>query len=307
MGRLSSAVILTARTLYRVPVPPAVYTHALQEARRPMPPGGVLKRHAVDVEMLGRTRCVWLDRHRAENGVLVHLHGGAYVSGPFAGDWEWLSEQAAAQGCAAVMIDYRSAPDHTHPIALDDSEAVLRALAAEDGPLRRAPWVLTGQNAGGALALTIARHIVDGSLAVPAPAALVIMSPWLDLTLDNTQITETGRHDPVHERRMLRAAATRYAGRTPLGDPDLSPLSADLSGLPPLHLSVGTKDIVETDVRLARLQLEEQGVDLRYREVGGRIGTLVRLRRGEDMTRLVTEQEEFVAEHLAAGGLSPRR
>ena len=160
MGRIGDAVVRGARTVRRIPIPSAVSLPALQEARRARPQGGVLKRHGVEVEMIGRTRCIWLDEHRADQGIIVHLHGGAYVSGPFASDWAWLSRQAQAQDCAALMVDYRTAPDHTHPIAIEDTEAVLRALT-EDGRLRAGNWVLTGQHAGGGLALTVARRLVE--------------------------------------------------------------------------------------------------------------------------------------------------
>src|SRR5690625_7212481 len=77
-----------ARTVRRIPIPSALSHQALREARRPNPPSAVLKRHAVEVEMIGRTRCVWLDGHLArQEPVIVHLNGGAYVSGPFASDW----------------------------------------------------------------------------------------------------------------------------------------------------------------------------------------------------------------------------
>lgn len=309
MGRIRDAVVVGARAVYRVPVPAAVYTHSLREARRSLPPGRVQRTHAVDVEMLGRTRCVWLDRHLADRGVIVHLHGGAYVSGPFAGDWEWLSAQADAARCAGLMVDYRFGPDHTYPVAQDDALAVLTELA-RSGVIADGTWVLSGQNAGGGLALTVARRIRGGAesddaagtddaegtegTAIPAPAGLVLMAPWVDLTLENTGITETGRHDPVHERRMLEAAARCYAGRTSLEDPDLSPLYADLAGIGPLHLSVGTRDILLTDTRIEKMQLEELGVDVTYREVGGRLGVVLRLRRGEDMQRLLREQAAFV-------------
>lgn len=295
---LREAAVVTARTVHHTPVPPSVYIHGLREARRPLPPGGVQKAHAIDLEMIDRTRCVWLDRHRADHGVLVHLHGGAFVSGPFAGDWEWLSRQAQALGCAGLMIDYRSAPDHRHPVALEDTRAVLAALDGEH--LLDVPWALSGQNAGGGLALVVARHLAAGSSA--RPAAVVAMAPWMDLGLENASISETGRRDPFHERRMLRAAVKSYAGRTPLDDPDLSALHTDLSALPPLHLSVGTADIFLTDTRVARVELTEQGVDVRYREISGRLGTLVRLRGGEDMRRLLDEQTRFLRERLSPRG-----
>lgn len=302
MGRIRETVrdvvTVSARAVHRTPVPPVVYTHGLREARRPLPPGGVQKAHAIDLEMIDRTRCVWLDRHRADNGIIVHLHGGAFVSGPFAGDWEWLSRQTQALGCAGLMIDYRVAPDHTHPVALEDTEAVLAALA-DAGRLEN-PWVISGQNAGGGLALTVVRRLADegGGASIPAPAGVVVMAPWLDLELDNTRISEAGRRDPYHERRMLEAAAASYAGRTPLADPELSPINADLSRISPLHLSVGTSDIFLTDVRVQKVRLVEQGIDVRYREISGRLGTLVRLRRGEDMRRLLTEQVAFLRDVL---------
>lgn len=307
MGRIGDAVVRGARTVRRIPIPSAVSLPALQEARRARPQGGVLKRHGVEVEMIGRTRCIWLDEHRADQGIIVHLHGGAYVSGPFASDWAWLSRQAQAQDCAALMVDYRTAPDHTHPIAIEDTEAVLRALT-EDGRLRAGNWVLTGQHAGGGLALTVARRLVEqaaqqeSSAAVPAPGAVVAVSPWLDLELVGAGITETGDADPVHERRALRDAARAYAGRTPLSDPDLSPLNASHRGLPPLHLGVGMKDMFLPDVRVLRLQLEEEGVEVAYREVSGRLGLQLFQRRGEDIDRLHREQAEAIA-----AGLRPAR
>ncbi|PZP14541.1 MAG: esterase [Brachybacterium faecium] len=296
MGRIRDAVVVGARTVRRVPIPSAATNHALREARRALPPGAVQKRHAVDVEMIGRTRCVWLDAHRRDRGLIVHLHGGAYVSGPFPSDWTWLSKQADALDCAALMVDYRTAPDHTHPVARDDSEGVLHALAA-DGRLTAGPWVLSGQHAGGGLAFAIARRLREQS-EIPAPAALITMSPWLDLELANAGITETDQVDPVHERRMLREAARAYAGRTPLDDPDLSPINASLEGLPPVHLSVGTRDLFLSDVRVAKLQLEENGLSVTYREINGRLGLQLVQRRGEDLERLHREQGELIARAL---------
>lgn len=298
MGRIRDSLVVGARAAVRVPIPTALSTHAMREARTAMPPGFVQKKHAIDVEMLGRTRCVWLDRHHADKGVIVHLHGGAYLSGPFAADWAWLSRHAHEQGCAALMIDYRTAPDHQHPIALDDVEAVLAALG-EQGVLGETPWVLSGQHAGGGLALVVTRRLLDAEApVVPAPSAIIAVCPWLDLELSNSGISEAGAADPVHERRLLREAACIYAGRTPLSDPALSPINGSLRGMPPLHLSVGTKDLFLSDVRVARLQLEENEVDVRYRELNGRLGLRLWMRRGEDMERVHREHSQLITTAL---------
>jgi monoterpene epsilon-lactone hydrolase len=285
----------------RLPLPRGVYTNALREARRPLPPGKVQKTHAVDVEMIGRTRCVWLDRHLADRGIVVHLHSGAFVSGPFQGDWEWLSGRVDTQQCAGLMIDYRFAPDHQHPVALDDTLAVLDTLAGRGilGGKDAAPWVISGFNAGAGLAAATLCSVRDGrpglQNTIPLPSLLVAMSPWLDLELNNTGITETGHRDFPQERRMLAVAAQAYAGRTPLDDPLLSPVNADLRGLPPVHLSVGTKDIFLTDTRVARLQLEQADLEVSYREVAGRLGVLPWFARTEDTGRLLREQDALIA------------
>lgn len=297
MGRIRDAVVTGARAVRRIPIPATLSHQALSEARRPNPPGHVLKSHAIEPEMIGRTRTVWLDEHRAGNGVIVYLHGGAYVSGPFASDWAWLSRQAEARGCAGLMIDYRNAPDHQHPVGRDDVESALAVLAA-DGRLAGRPWVLAGQHSGGGLAVVIARRLRERP-EIPAPAALIAMSPWLDLELSNAGITETDQSDPVHERRLLRDAARRYAGRTALDDPDLSPINARLDGLPPIHLSVGMRDLFLSDVRVAKLQLEETGADLSYREVSGRLGLQLIPRKGEDIERLHREQAELLERVLS--------
>jgi acetyl esterase/lipase len=308
MGRIRDAVVTGARAAARIPIPSALTHQALREARSPQPPSHVMKSHAIEGEMIGRTRTVWLDRHRLDGGLIVHLHGGAYVSGPFTSDWAWLSRQVEAHDCAGLMVDYRNAPDHQHPVARDDVEAVLAALGA-DGRLGAGPWVLSGQHSGGGLAVVVARRLVEGTGAgqdgqdpLPAPAAIVIMSPWLDLELSTAGMSETGQVDPVHERRLLRDAARRYAGRTPLEDPDLSPINRGLEGLPPLHLSVGQKDLFASDARVARLQLEEHGADFAYREIGGRLGLQLMPRKGEDIERLHREQSELIGRALHPEG-----
>ncbi|MDN6301757.1 MAG: alpha/beta hydrolase [Brachybacterium sp.] len=298
MGRIRDAVVTGARAVRRIPIPSTLTHQALREARSPLPPGHVLKTHAIEHEMIGRTRTVWLDEHRSENGLIVFLHGGAYVSGPFASDWAWLSRQVDALGCAGLMIDYRNAPDHQHPVGRDDVEAGPAAGGAYVGRVGR-PGGLAGQHSGGGLGFVIARRL-RGQDAVPAPAALIAMSPWLDLELSNAGITETDQVDPVHERRLLRDAARRYAGRTPLDDPDLSPINASLEGLPPVHLSVGMRDLFLSEVRVATLQLEENGAELHYREISGRLGLQLIPRKGEDIERLHREQSELLARVLGS-------
>ncbi|WP_058234697.1 alpha/beta hydrolase fold domain-containing protein [Devriesea agamarum] len=292
MSRVRRALVQTAGAVWRLPLPDRLYTKSFGFVRQAVPGGSIQRRHAVDVEMIGRARTVWLDRHKADAGIVIHLHGGAYLAGPLGGDWDWLSTTARARDCAGLMIDYRLAPDHRHPVALDDVEAVLNEL-----PLSQRPWVLSGQNAGGGLALVALRRRREAGAALPG--GTLLMSPWIDLELNNATMSETDMHDSFHERRTYHAAARIYAARTRLDDPDLSPVGTDLTGLPPLFLAVGTKDIFLTDVRIFRIQLQEQGLDVTYREVGGRLTFIPRLRRGPELDRLLEQQGDFIAKAFA--------
>lgn len=287
MNRLKDYATIAGRTLTRTPLPDWAYSTAFGKMRIPLPGGKVAKKHAVDQELANRTRVVWLDKHKAGAGIIVYLHGGGYSSGPFAGEWRWLSQQVDARECAGLLIDYRYGPDYVHPTALDDTAAAITDLAPTN-------WVLAGHQSGCALALGLVNR-----LSVPKrPAALVLMNPWLDLEMTNVELSETETRDPVHERRYWKLSAEAYAGRTPLNDPELSPVNGPLTDLPPIHYSVGTKDIFLTDSRVVKLQLERAGVALTYREVGGRLSVSPWLRRGADIDRLSREQAVFIERAL---------
>ena len=246
MGRIRDAVVTGARAAARIPIPSALTHQALREARSPQPPSHVLKSHAIEQEMIGRTRTVWLDRHHRGNGLIIHLHGGAYVQGESRQTWEWLEEVARRAGTAAAMIHYRLAPRHRYPAAVDD---VLRALAdmQRETVLRPGRWVLSGDSAGAGLALAVAQTLA--ATGVDAPAALLLESPWSDLSRED------------HGEESLKVAARLYAGAVPRTEPRLSPALGDLTGLPPVHLVGGDRDpLVHDGRRLIAALAEAVGV-----------------------------------------------
>lgn len=287
MNRIQDYAKIAGRTLTRTPLPDWAYSTAFGKVRIPVPGGKVAKRHAVDVELINRTRVVWLDRHKAAAGIVIYLHGGGYSAGPFTGEWQWLSQQVDGRECAGLMIDYRYGPDYVHPTALDDSQAVIDELK----PIN---WVIAGHQSGCGLALALVGRLEPEA----RPSGLVLMNPWLDLEMSNLELAETETHDPVHERRYWKLSAQGYAGRAELADPELSPVNSHFSQLPPIHFSVGTKDIFLTDSRVVKLQLEQAGCALTYREIGGRISVTPWLRRGADMDRLMREQAVFTERAL---------
>jgi acetyl esterase/lipase len=284
---------LASRGLPRLPFPVNVRIQRL--GRMPRPPRALRAGQHVETRTAGGVPVTWLRPSLADRGVLVFLHGGSYVTGPVSGQWRWLAAIGAELSVAAVMVDYRLAPEHPHPAALDDVVAAVRALTSA-GVLRPGRWALAGDSSGGALALAATRSLV--AAGSPLPAALVLMAPWVDLTLADPRIPGTEPDDPVLSRRFLAPSAAAYAGRTPLDDHRLSPLHGDLGGLPPVHLAVGTRDILVHDVRLLRRRLRDAGVAVDHLEEPGALHAYPTLGPGPAADRAVGAQAAFLRERL---------
>lgn len=181
------------------------------------------------------------DRSRA----VLYLHGGGYVV------FSPLSHRALAAavsrsvGAPVWVPDYRLAPEHPYPAALDDAVGAYGALL--DRGLDPARLAVVGDSAGGGLAVALLVHLRDDG--VPAPACAVLLSPWTDLTRRSPAVRERAQRDPLLNPRYLVAPAEAYAAGRPLDHPDLSPVYADLAGLPPLLVHAGTDEILFDDAR----------------------------------------------------------
>jgi acetyl esterase/lipase len=180
---------------------------------------------------------------------LLHLHGGGYVIGSPETHAGLIGELALRAGLRTTAVDYRKAPEHLFPAAVDDALAAYRDLLASGVEAR--DLVIAGDSAGGGLAL--ATLIAAREAGLPLPAAVVLFSPWVDLTLAGGSMRSKEAADPVFDASDIQAYAELYLGKE--GDPTdplASPLLADLSGLPPLLVQVGANEVLLDDaVRLA--------------------------------------------------------
>lgn len=185
-------------------------------------------------------------RHGEPTGTLVHLHGGGFTVGSPAAARSWAGALAARLGLEVILPDYRLAPEHPFPAGLDDAEAVVADVLERWDP---ATVVVSGDSAGANLALVAVMDRRRASL--PLPAALVLLSPWLDLTVDRLDRPELVRRDPLLNPEWLAACAVAYAPGQ-FDDPRVSPLLGDLAGLPPTLVQGGSDDILAPDAaRLA--------------------------------------------------------
>jgi acetyl esterase/lipase len=179
---------------------------------------------------------------------LLYLHGGGYVVGDAWGYRGLVAALADASGMAAYAIDYRLAPEHPFPAAIDDAAAAFRALIDRGhDPSRIA---IAGDSAGGGLTVATLLRLRD--TAVPMPGAAFLISPWADLGCSGPSMTGKAVADPSLTEAGLRRMAAHYLDQADPANPFASPIHADLTGLPPMLVHVGTAEILLDDaLRLA--------------------------------------------------------
>ncbi|MFO7840438.1 MAG: alpha/beta hydrolase [Desulfosalsimonadaceae bacterium] len=195
---------------------------------------------------------------------LVYLHGGAFCDGPVVNHWTMLGLICEKTGVCGLMVDYALAPENPYPKALQEVAAVCRHLRSKRPD---APLYLMGDSSGGGLALSAVLALKDDK--EPLPDKLVLLSPWLDLTLSNPEIDSLKPYDYLLRRRGLIEAGRHYANGHDTGHYLLSPVYGDFSSLPPTLLLAGTHEILVCDCRKFREKARAAGVDLTYLEWEG--------------------------------------
>ena len=179
---------------------------------------------------------------------MLYFHGGAYALGSAADSVGLAADVSRRVGARAISVDYRLAPEHPFPAAVDDAVAAYRALLDEGVPSSRIAFV--GESAGGGLVAATLVALKDTGL--PQPSSAAVFSPWVDLTVSGTSATTKADLDPALTPEALRTRARDYLGQTDPATPLASPIFADLTGLPPLLIQVGSHEILLDDaVRLA--------------------------------------------------------
>ncbi|UUZ75997.1 alpha/beta hydrolase [Polaromonas sp. P1(28)-13] len=193
----------------------------------------------------------------AAGPTVLHLHGGAYVIGSAQASLEYAHRLAEAVHGSCITVDYRLAPEHPYPAAIDDAIGAYRGLLQSG--VAASDIFLSGESSGGGLAIALA--IALRTAGLPAPAGVFAVCPLADLTLGADSLQKFHGNDPAANRDMLSyLAASYFQGHEPT-DPLVSPLFGDLRGLPPLFLAAATNEVLLDDATRLAERARLAGVD----------------------------------------------
>jgi epsilon-lactone hydrolase len=292
-------------TLFRAHTPPQVmrarferFARTNRDAMRRKHPQLVFDDH-----WLGRLQLESVRAVAAPRCVLIHLHGGAFVFGSPASYRNRALRLSFRFGAEVFVPDYRLAPEHAFPAALDDALVAYQYVRALRPHL---PLLISGDSAGGGLALSLLLRLRE--LGAPMPAGAILLSPWTDLSVSGASVDYNRGNDLWFTRAHLTRWASYYLGSHDPRSPSISPLFAELSGLPPLLVLVGEHELLRDDA--AR-------VVARAREAGSAAQLLVGSGMQHDWPLTLPWLAEsraawqamgaFVAERCAAAGATPDR
>lgn len=189
---------------------------------------------------------------------ILYLHGGGYAIGSIDTHRDLVGRLSRASGARGLAIDYRLAPEDPHPAAVDDAVAAYRWLLDEG--LAPQQVAVAGDSAGGGL--TAATLVALRDAGDPLPGAAALLSPWTDLALSGDSIDGKADEDPMLQRGGLARMAEWYLGGGDARAPLISPLYADLGGLPPLLIQVGTAETLLDDATRLAERAQLAGVDV---------------------------------------------
>ncbi|HUD01569.1 MAG TPA: alpha/beta hydrolase [Rhabdochlamydiaceae bacterium] len=205
---------------------------------------------------IGKLSAAWVHAPGCtRDRVILFFHGGGYISGTFHSHQDLIGRLAKATGCYVLAVDYRLAPEHPFPAALEDALISYEFLRKQK--ISHSNIFVAGSSAGGGLALSLLLKLLDRKEVLPRGA--ICISPWVDLALTGkTLVTNEGK-DLIHAKNIKIAASIYLAGHNPK-DPLASPLYGKLEGLPPLLIQVGTREVFLDEIERFAQKAEKSGV-----------------------------------------------
>ena len=238
----------------------------------------------------------WINAPDADAGhVILYLHGGGYCIGSLNTHRNMAARVSAATGSFVLLADYRLAPEHPHPAAVDDGVEVYRWLLQHGSdPTRMA---IMGDSAGGGLVVATLLALRDRG--EPLPGAAVCMSPWVDLGCATETYTTHAELDPMCSPELLQGMAAHYLAGGDPSAPLVSPVHADLADLPAMLIQVGSAEVLLDDARTLARRAEEAGVDVTLEVWDDAIHVFQAMAGVPEAEEALARIGEFVRKHTA--------
>jgi epsilon-lactone hydrolase len=251
-------IVKAARKRRDIPIASMRRRLALIEPIVPRPPAGT-KTTTIDIEGINAVET--LVRQARTDRCVLYFHGGGYSFGsaPLVRDFTW--RLGVATGASVLYFDYRLAPEHPFPAAIEDASKVYHWLVGRMNPAR---IVFVGDSAGGGLVIATLHKMRDEGFALPRAA--VAISPWTDLALTGASLHRNAKSDPMMDVKRLPAFARNYLGQADPRHPYASPLYGDAAGLPPMLIQVGSDEILRDDAVRMAAKLRQAGRDVELEE-----------------------------------------
>ncbi len=260
---IQSRIIPTVLRLMRVKKP-SLSLESNPNSAPAKPPYRITSKYRVSSQLVNGHN-VWTIAPQGSGSSHQHvfyLHGGSYVYNFNPVHWAFMTKLIDRLGCTVIAPDYPLAPNHQAPETVRFVHEQYRELIAAVGAKN---VTVMGDSAGAGLALVLAQQLRAANLE--QPANLILLSPWLDLSMTNPGIQNADALDPMLSVSGLQQAARMYAGELNLNDPLVSPLYGTLEELAPITLFIGTFDVLHPDCRVLKTKAESLGVRFAYHEV----------------------------------------
>ncbi len=250
---------LTGRYIRRIDIANA----PVPKMRKRLDQLGRLSRSARDVAIeekaIAGLHAEWYRPQQAKAGkLLLYLHGGAYALGSCDSHRKLVTHMAKEGNIEAVMPEYRLAPEHPFPAGLDDAVAIYKALLASG--YDAADIIISGDSAGGGLSVATMLQLRHQGL--PLPGAAVLLSPFLDMSASGESVKTRASRDPWFRPDEIEVVIRYYCPNEDVRNPLLSPVFANVAGLPPTLIQVGDDEILLSDSARFADKLKTAGIDV---------------------------------------------
>lgn len=209
----------------------------------------------------GRNIFIITTNEKQTNKKILYFHGGSYMAEATSNHWKFIEQLAKDTGATIILPDYPLSPKYTYKDVFNMVEPLYKEIIEQTGSEN---LIIMGDSAGGGLGLALEEKL--GEQNIPMPAKTILISPWLDVRLNNPEIEKIEKVDNILNKESLRLAGIAYASNEGMENYLVNPIDGDLSKLQNVTILIGTHDILNPDAKLLQQKAKKQNVQVEIKE-----------------------------------------